>query len=189
MKMSFRYRFESAHRFVHSHRECSTPHGHTWYATLHLMSSINDLNENNMIEDFATLKHNWRTFITQVVDHSFLYNSDDPIIPALKKHISEFRGLPFPGDPTTEMISGLFFIKASTLCEDHPVTPFSILIEETPTNSIEFFHTELDSFIEKTNLSLKTSNWWSHPDPKSRSILGETPRDMFGETGSSIEGS
>lgn len=175
MKMSFRYRFESAHRFVFSDRECATPHGHTWHATLNLAASSKDLNENNMIEDFAVLKGDWKKFITSTADHSFFYNCDDPILPTLKKHIPNFRGLPFPGDPTTEMIAGLFFIKASALCENYPVRPHSVLIEETPTNSIEFFQTELEDFVKKTNLSLKSSNWWANTDPYSRSILGSAP--------------
>jgi 6-pyruvoyl-tetrahydropterin synthase len=179
MKMSFKYRFESAHRFVFSDRECATPHGHTWYATLNLIASAEDLNEDNMIEDFAVLKKGWKEFITKVADHSFFHNSDDPILSALKTNIPNFRGLPFPGDPTTEMIAGLFFIKASALCEDFPVRPYSVLIEETPTNSIEFFQDELEDFISKTKLSLKTSNWWASTDPFSRSILGNEPKESF----------
>lgn len=178
MKMSFKYRFESAHRFVFSDRECSTPHGHTWYATLNLIAATEDLNENNMVEDFAVLKKGWRKFITTVADHSFFYNCDDPILPTLKMHIPNFRGLPFPGDPTTEMIAGLFFIKASALCENFPVRPFSVIIHETPTNSIEFFHEELEDFVKKTNLSLKATNWWASTDPNSRTIQGSPIQNL-----------
>ncbi len=173
MKIAFKYRFESAHRFVFSERECSTPHGHTWHATLNLVASTDDLNENNMIEDFAVLKKGWKNFVTSVADHSFFYNCDDPILPTLKKHIPNFRGLPFPGDPTTEMIAALFFIKASAMCENYPVRPESVLIDETPTNSITFYHSELEDFVKKTNLSLKTSNWWANEDSGSRSIKGD----------------
>lgn len=172
MRMSFRYRFEAAHRFVNSDRECSTPHGHTWYATLNLMAATGDMGENNMVEDFALLKKGWKQFITETMDHSFFHNSEDPILPSLKQHIPNLRNIPFPGDPTTEVIAGLFFLKASALCESFPVRPFSVVIEETPTNTIEFFNTELEDFISKLNLSLKSSNWWANTDPASRSIFG-----------------
>lgn len=173
MRMSFKYRFEAAHRFVNSDKECSTPHGHTWYATLNLMSSTEDLGEGNMVEDFGLLKKGWKSFVTQTADHSFFYNSEDPILPTLMKYIPNFRGLPFPGDPTTEVIAGLFFLKASVLCESFPVRPFSVVIEETPTNTIEFFSTEVEDFIAKLNLSLKSSNWWASSAPESRGIFGQ----------------
>lgn len=175
MRMSFKYRFESAHRFVNSDRECSTPHGHTWYATLNLMAATEDLGEDNMVLDFSVLKKGWKDFVTKTADHSFFYNSEDPIIPVLKQNIPNFRGLPFPGDPTTEIIAGLFFLKASALCESLPVRPFSVVIEETPTNTVEFFSTELEDFIQKLKLSLKPSNWWASTDPQSRSIFGSNP--------------
>ena len=163
----FRYRFESAHRFTaECETQCSTPHGHTWYATLHLRSLDDRLNAAGMIEDFARLKAPWKTFITEVVDHSFLHHAQDPILASLRDRIRTFRGLPFPGDPTTERIARLFYEKAcamyAELLAQKKVQIDAVTIEETQTNHATYRPSAHDP--------LPKQGWWNHPDPMDRRL-------------------
>lgn len=138
MFFEFKYRFEAAHRLTSAESKmCQTPHGHTWYATLKLKAEVGELDNANMVVEFQKTKKNWKKFIKETVDHSFLVNQDDVILPALKESIEGLRAIPFPGDPTTEMIAILFLRKAQKLVVEKGLSAHSILIEETPVNSVE----------------------------------------------------
>lgn len=176
-QIQFTYRFEAAHRFTGSCSEsCATPHGHTWYAKacFQAPSTELDLDGNDMIVEFAELKKNWKRFIQETADHSFLHHHEDPILPALRKAIPKFRGLPFPGDPTTELVAALFFAKLEVM---HASTPnadrlylSSVAIRETPTNSMIFRRSPSgrSALLEKINA--RYNGWWQSAAPGDRKI-------------------
>ncbi len=173
MILEFTYRFEAAHRFLNTESTpCMTPHGHTWYATLGLEYLGKNLNANQMTQEFATLKGQWKTLITETLDHSYLHNINDPIIEVLQKE-SNPRLLPFPGDPTTESIALLLFNKMNLLFQSNQSqSNFQvsfIKIQETPTNSItcgrEFYNTQ------KNNINL-IKGWWTEAPLNSRTYHG-----------------
>ncbi|MBY0386235.1 6-carboxytetrahydropterin synthase [bacterium] len=167
--MKFRYRFEAAHRFVSSSSPaCMTPHGHTWYATLHLQS-LKNLNADNMVIEFSKVKSFWKTLLSEVFDHSYLCNSQDPLIETILKTNPEARLMRFPGDPTTEMISLLMFHKCDLVLKQSPLAGFvkvsGITVEETPTNSIfcsrEFYAENIQNLKEQ-------KSWWTTSEVMSR---------------------
>ncbi len=168
--LTFTYGFEAAHRFTKSKEKCSTPHGHSWQASLGFQGSPGKLNDQSMIEDFAILKKSWKDFITQTVDHSFLYHWQDPILSSLRDHIPNFRGLPFPDDPTTEVIAGLFLIKAQKMGENLPVTPMEVTIQETSSNRVHFTAEGIPSLRRKLQLEEKFFGWWDHSEPQATNI-------------------
>lgn len=172
MNVSFRYRFESAHRFLNAESpSCQTPHGHTWYATLKWRSAADALDACNMLGEFQKLKDGWKKFITETADHSFFHHQNDPIVPVLRREIPGFRGLPFPGDPTTEIIAVLFLRKAQTLAQDRGiknVIPFAVEIRETPVNAVEV--TVEDAIFRHTVANLPERGWWSVADTAARSF-------------------
>lgn len=171
--LKFRYRFESAHRFTSSAApSCRTPHGHTWYATAIFKMTSKDLDRSAMAAEFNSIKRAWKTFITETVDHSFMHNSNDPLIPHMKAIIPDARLLSFPEDPTTELIAGLFALKLKAMHETTGITavmPAGVHIQETPTNSITF-RFDRDGGTP-TWLKKKTdgrSGWWTNADPMAR---------------------
>lgn len=179
MFLRFKMRFESAHRFVlASSPKCQTPHGHTWWVTLEVGSKSSTLNDESMVVEFSKIKSVWRSFVDETVDHSFFYNSKDPLIESMQKHIPNFRGLEFPSDPTTELISALFFIKAEAILAGLPQTlrdqlfVQSIIIDETPTNSV---------VCDKSSLLLNSLRqkyrsdraWWNCSDASARHMGDE----------------
>jgi 6-pyruvoyltetrahydropterin/6-carboxytetrahydropterin synthase len=168
--LSFSYRFEAAHRFTLSCEDsCATPHGHTWRAKAVFKADGANLAGDDMVMEFSKLKSSWKRFIQDRADHSFFHHYKDPILPALKEFIPKFRGLPFPGDPTTELIAALFYAK---LCVMHetvkaeagaPVPhPAAVVIRETPTNTVTFRAGAHQALLEAINA--KYAGWWQTAD-------------------------
>ena len=171
MKMKFRYRFEAAHRLTSAASPmCQTPHGHTWHVTIHWRAKENALNDANMAAEFAQVKGPWKKFVKETLDHSFFHHSSDPILPALRDSIPQFRGLPTPGDPTTEMLAVLFLKKCMSFYEsqtDIDVEPYAIDLEETEVNSI-FLNCQ--DTIFKATVSRLPKGWWNSTAIEDRSI-------------------
>lgn len=181
LQMKFRYRFEAAHRFLSAHApSCRTPHGHTWYATaIFRMRKNAQLDAAAMAAEFGALKKNWKAFITETADHSYFHHQSDPIVETLIKDNPEARLLPFPSDPTTEMIAGLFALKLMAMQNDENnhslrnVELVGVHIQETPTNSITFKFDQAGAtpkwLTEKIG---STRGWWSNPNVFDRSFSG-----------------
>ena len=173
LNLKFRYRFEAAHRLTSSAApSCQTPHGHTWYATALFRMTAPDLDASAMAVEFGLVKSSWKTFITETADHSFFHNISDPLIPHLRKITPHARCLPFPADPTTELIAGLFALKLKALHEAtkiQTVIPIGVHVQETPTNSITFRFGSDGSIPEwlKPQTGIKSS-WWLSSDPLAR---------------------
>lgn len=150
-----------------------TPHGHTWYATLNLQSS-SPLNANDMAVEFHQLKGEWKDLITNVFDHSFMCNMNDPLVEPLLKIHADARLILFPGDPTTELISLLLFSKCEKFLENSKwkdqVTVAGITIDETPTNSI---HCDRAYYKENISRYAAFSGWWTTADMQKRNCHRE----------------
>ncbi len=168
-KLEFTYRFESAHRFTKGASKCATPHGHTWFATLGFSVVADELNQQDMVEEFEKLKKTWKAFITETVDHSFMHHFEDPILTSLKEYVKGFRGLPFPCDPTTEVIAALFLAKGRTLCGNLPFLPSYVSIQETPTNRVTLNMEGLDAVLNRIDSKCYKA-WWQSADSSSREL-------------------
>lgn len=138
-----------------------TPHGHTWYASLHLKTTA-PLNSNDMSVEFHQLKSEWKDLITNVFDHSYMCNMSDALIEPLLKIHGSARLIVFPGDPTTELISLLLFSKCEKFIANSPwkdqILVSGITIDETPTNSI---HCDRAFYLENIARYSAFSGWWS----------------------------
>lgn len=174
MLIEFTYRFEAAHRFLKSSSEqCMTPHGHTWYATLGLKFVGSALSDSQMTVEFGAAKKQWRSLIQETFDHSYMHNINDPVAETLLQTATNVRLIPFPGDPTTELISLFLFNKMETLFKSssfgQDVEVDFIKVQETPTNSIicnrSFYLKEIQNFQQQ-------SGWWTSSDTKDRSFRG-----------------
>ncbi len=171
--IKFRYRFESAHRFTSAAApSCQTPHGHTWYATAIFRMTAPGLDQGAMAAEFGATKRAWKEFITETVDHSFMHNVEDPLVPFLRKVTPDARLLSFPADPTTELIAGLFALKLRAMHRAtgiNSVQPVGVHIQETPTNSVTFKFAKDGGVPEwlKLTSAIKAA-WWNSADPKRR---------------------
>ena len=170
MQIEFEYRFEAAHRFLNSESiPCMTPHGHTWYATMGLAFKEPFLSSSQMTVEFTELKKDWKTLIQDTFDHSYMHNINDPVIEVLQN--SNPRLIPFPGDPTTEIISLFMFNKMETIIQksaaSKKVELKFIKLKETPTNTIlcdrSFFMQGMKDFTD-------VSGWWTSDNTLDRSF-------------------
>jgi 6-pyruvoyl-tetrahydropterin synthase len=172
MEFSFRYRFEAAHRFLNSSSTpCMTPHGHTWHATLHLRSKKTELNGENMVMEFSKSKASWKKFVADTLDHSYLCNHKDPLLEPLLVATPDARILPFPGDPTTEIIALFVFSKVEKLLASTDIKDslyvHGITIEETPTNSI---FCDREFYLEVIGKFTQYRGWWNSEEITDRSF-------------------
>lgn len=177
LTLKFRYRFEAAHRFLSSEApSCQTPHGHTWYATaVFRFKATEELDRSAMAAEFGEVKKKWKKFISDVADHSYLHHIDDPIVQPLLRATPNARLLPFPTDPTTEMIAGLFALKLQAMHQaelpNSKVEVVGVHIQETPTNSILFKFAP--GGAAPTWLKEKLTRyrgWWTSSETDDRSI-------------------
>lgn len=149
IELEFTYRFEAAHRFTQGSTKCCTPHGHTWYARLTLTPRESSLDSQQMVQEFSQAKKEWKSFIQDFVDHRFFHHQADPILGSLRAHIPGFRGLEFPGDPTTEFIAALFLRKAHQLYKNSKLIPTKIELQETPTNTVSLQSSALETLLPR----------------------------------------
>lgn len=151
-----------------------TPHGHSWRAAI-LFQGIAEaeLDRSQMMTEFSGLKKGWKNFIQTTVDHSFLHHEADPLVEHLRVIVPQFRGLPFPGDPTTEMVAACFLWKAHVMNEaffgEEPrMIPVGIEVQETETNRVEFYAADVGAILESVPDLRGYEGWWKDSDPQAR---------------------
>ncbi len=172
--MEFSYRFEAAHRFLKSDSvQCMTPHGHTWYATMGVRFSGSALNASQMTVEFGAVKKQWKALIQETFDHSYMHNINDPVVEVLTGNSEPPRLIPFPGDPTTELISLFLFNKmekifAHSAFKDSASLQF-IKLQETPTNAI---HCDRDFYLNEIENFANWTGWWQSEDIADRTLRG-----------------
>ena len=172
MIIEFSRRFEAAHRFLNPEsKACVTPHGHSWIATLILNFTGQGLSHCQMTVEFSKIKKDWKELIQQTFDHSFMHNVKDPLIEVLKKSETELKLVPFPGDPTTELIALFMFLKMDKILSNAPFSKLiqvkAVKLQETETNTVICDR----NFFEKQKESFKVFKaWWLNPDPADRSF-------------------
>jgi 6-pyruvoyl-tetrahydropterin synthase len=171
MRLEFTYRFEAAHRFLHSSSiPCMTPHGHSWYASLALRFLGSELNPQQMTVEFTQVKKDFRKLVQDTFDHSFLHHYQDPIVPVLLESHVEMRLLPFPGDPTTELISLFLFHKSQLMIKKNKLDSLlqteTLILQETPTNKI---YCDRDFYLKEIEKYQHDKAWWNSDSPTDRS--------------------
>lgn len=166
MILSFTRRFCMAHRLRHSgSQRCSTPHGHNEYVTARLNYCGDRAldTSSNVAADFSELKHEWHTWIDNHVDHSLQIADDDPMLEYFRANEPEQlpRILTTPGDPSTELVSALFFSKYTCFLQKigAPFEVASIELCETPTNTVVIQPSDLVLFS-----ALERAGWWRRAD-------------------------
>lgn len=172
MRIEFRYRFEAAHRFLNSDsKTCMTPHGHTWFATLFLDFIGTALNSSQMTVEFSELKKPWRQLIQETFDHSYMHNIKDSVAEMLRSESSEYRFIPFPGDPTTELIALFMFQKMQTVLSTTQLKGLvqinAIALEETPTNKVIC---DRSFFLDQISRYQDAKSWWNSSNIADRSF-------------------
>ena len=143
---------------------CSVPHGHDEVVTVDIVSEGNaGLNpETNMLVEFDQVKRRWFQWIDKAVDHSFHLAESDPLIGYFRDHEPHLLAkiLVTPGDPTTEIKTACYHSKLTAFlnAENPSYLCQRLVIQETPTNSVEFAGRSTEGILPAGD------HWWSRAD-------------------------
>jgi 6-pyruvoyltetrahydropterin/6-carboxytetrahydropterin synthase len=149
--LEFTRRYAMAHRLIADPAgKCATPHGHNEFVTVRLEPlSPFRFSASNMDAAFETVKGRWHAWIDDHVDHALQLNEADPLIGFFRSEepYRLSRLLITPGDPTTEALAALFFLKLSAFLEADglPYVVAEIRVEETPTNAVRLAANAFDA--------------------------------------------
>lgn len=140
--LEFTRRYAMAHRLIADpYGKCATPHGHNEFVTVRLSPKRSfTFSASNMDAAFEVVKGRWHAWIDDHVDHALQLNATDPLIGFFRDHEPHrlSRLMVFPGDPTTEALAAVFFVKLSAFLalDDLPYTVAEVRVDETPTNAV-----------------------------------------------------
>lgn len=152
-KYSFRRRFEASHRlWLSKGDDCNNIHGHSFYVNLLIgtdskqeFTGLLTPEDKGYLFPFASVKKEFWRFVDDVLDHSTLLNTKDPLVTALHKTTENPKILLFRSDPTTEELALHCLVKFYSLTKDlllsesesqSSIEAIGIKIEETPTNHV-----------------------------------------------------
>lgn len=97
---------ESGHMLSKHPDNCRFPHGHS--RTVEIVLEAQELDQNDMVCDFAVIKDGIRDFVRRY-DHAMCINTADPKFPAMKELYGD-RVIAFTNvDPTTEILARTLF--------------------------------------------------------------------------------
>lgn len=168
LEIQFRRKWEGAHRLIEGENcntKCIQPHGHTWRVEVTIASKIPcTLNQStNLLILFERAKKKWHEWIDNHVDHSFMYNSKDPLLKFMLEQNPGGRHLVVYGDPTAEMVAVSFMAKFSNFLKEVDSNLYckSISIHETQTNTVSFSGNPQEHLPQSTHLE---DFWWNRSD-------------------------
>ncbi len=140
--LEFTRRYAMAHRLIADPAgKCATPHGHNEFVTVRLAALAPfRFSASNMDAAFEAVKGRWHAWIDDHVDHALQLNEADPLIGFFRgcEPFRLARLMVFPGDPTTEALAAVFFLKLQAFLQADalPYTVAEVRVEETPTNAV-----------------------------------------------------
>lgn len=178
--MVFRRKWEAAHRLiegVNKNTLCSQPHGHTWNVEVEICERESQALDGgaNVIAPFNEVKGMWHQWIDDHIDHGFFFNARDPMLGFILEHNPGGRHIVLPGDPTTEVIAAVFFLKLSAfLAKTQPGLRLrKLTIHETQTNSISLDGTPEELLPPDLRASVRDcpqNFWWMRADFSSHDL-------------------
>lgn len=164
--LEFTRRYAMAHRLIADPTgKCATPHGHNEFVTVRLAPKRTFVfSASNMDAAFEAVKGRWHAWIDDHVDHALQLNAADPLIGFFREHepYRLSRLMVFPGDPTTEALTAVFFLKLQAFLDADalPYTVAEVRVEETPTNAVRLSAEAFDA----ARCGLPTDHWARRAD-------------------------
>jgi len=164
--LEFTRRYAMAHRLIADPTgKCATPHGHNAFVTVRLAPQRAFVfSATNMDAAFDAVKGRWHAWIDDHVDHALQLNAVDPLRGFFREHepYRLARLMVFPGDPTTEALAAVFFLKLSAFLEADqlPYRVEEIRVEETPTNAVRLNR----GLFDPARCGVAADHWARRPD-------------------------
>lgn len=125
------FRFEAAHRLAKGYAgKCANIHGHSWVGRIEVTRAEDELNEFDMLIDFADIK---KVIASEVdaLDHSCIVYEKDDLLSYLIVHGQRYYAL--PANPTSEILAEHLFKVFNEKFNKLGARVVSLTIEETCT--------------------------------------------------------
>lgn len=134
LSITKRIEFDAGHRLVGHESKCAHLHGHR-YAVEVTVLLTGSLDKVGRVVDFSVIKEKLGGWIDDNLDHAFIANAKDPIVPFLIQHKQRHMVVPF--EPTAENLAGMLLKEASRLLKGTGLHVSSLVLWETPTSRAE----------------------------------------------------
>lgn len=141
--------WDSGHRVLGHGGKCCNVHGHRYSAEITCAAMLDDL---GMVIDFGKIKELVGTWIDDNWDHTMIFNTDDPLVPAFRGELAARINGKVPGchkpafilpaNPTAEVMASFLFHKAMELLSPFHIKVTHVRIYETPNCWADCFNQE-----------------------------------------------
>lgn len=119
--------FDAGHRLQRHESKCRNVHGHRYRAEV---TCQGDLDAVGRVIDFSAIKSVVGNWLDAVLDHGFIVQKGDPLIPALEADGTKIHIVPF--SPTAEHLAEYIAQKAQALLADSHIAVTRVVLWETP---------------------------------------------------------
>ncbi len=123
-----RLEFDAGHRLMKHESKCRNVHGHRY--VFELTCAAYALDEVGRVIDFAAIKHIVGKWVDDVLDHGFIVQEGDALLPALVADGTKHHVVPF--SPTAENLVVYITGVASVLLEQRGIRVTHARLFETP---------------------------------------------------------
>lgn len=102
---------DASHRLLHYKGKCANLHGHRWKIEVWVEGEPDT--KTKILIDYNLIKQTIAKY-----DHQIILNRDDPMVSCIEKfqHV-----ITTPGDPTSELLAGLFRDDLCEVCRVHGI--------------------------------------------------------------------
>lgn len=136
LTMVKRLEFDAAHRLLNHESKCRNVHGHRYAVEVHLtLLSSSSLDEAGRIVDFGDVKEKLGGWIDAYLDHAYIANASDPLLPALIEQRMKVCQVPF--ETSAENLAVFLLVQARKVLDLPNARVSKLVLFETPTSSVE----------------------------------------------------
>ncbi len=127
------FKFEAAHRLVKGYAgKCASIHGHSWVGLVEVTTAGDQMDEYDMLVDFADIKKAIAETV-DALDHSCIVYENDPLVWYLVENDQKYYQV--SGNPTSETLARHLFNVFTENLKQFGAQVISVTIKETCTSS------------------------------------------------------
>lgn len=130
-----RLEFDAGHRLLNHESKCAHVHGHRYAVEVKVGLRDAGLDRAGRVVDFGVVKDRVGGWIDEHLDHAFIANANDPIVPWLVEHGQRRHVVDF--EPSAENLAAYILNVAIGLLDDDRLRVESVVVHETPTGRAE----------------------------------------------------
>jgi len=120
--------FDAGHRLQRHESKCRNVHGHRY--KVELTCEAAQLDDVGRVIDFSAIKELVGTWLDDQLDHGFIAEYGDPLIPAVQADGTKLHLVPWP--PTAENLARYIAANANAKLNERGIRVVRVVLWETP---------------------------------------------------------